>query len=36
MSFLRHAGIYRSDVARKTFTTWGGDPPPVGGPRPQS
>ncbi len=28
MSFLRHTGIYWSDVVRKTFTTWGGDPPP--------
>ena len=28
MSFLRHAGIYRSDVVNKTITTWGGTPPP--------
>ena len=32
MSFLRHAGIYRSDVVHKTITTWGGAPPPVGRP----
>src|SRR5579862_1780989 len=32
MSFLRHAGIYRSDVVHKTVTTWGGAPPPVGRP----
>src|SRR5579872_3076533 len=32
MSFLRHAGIYRSDVVHKTLTTWGGDPPPDGRP----
>jgi hypothetical protein len=32
MSFLRHAGIYRSDVVHKTITTWGGVPPPVGRP----
>ena len=29
MSFLRHAGIYRSDVILKT---WGGVPPPDGRP----
>jgi hypothetical protein len=29
MSFLRHAGIYRSDAGRKTR---GGAPPPVGRP----
>jgi hypothetical protein len=29
MSFLRHAGIYRSDVDGET---WGGAPPPVGRP----
>ena len=33
MSFLRHAGIYRSDVVQKTLTTWGREPPPVGRPR---
>ena len=32
MSFLRHAGIYRSDVALQTSKTWGGVPPPVGRP----
>src|SRR5437016_4828062 len=32
MSFLRHAGIYRSDVVHKTLTTWGGVPPPDGRP----
>jgi len=32
MSFLRHAGIYRSDVVHKTITTWGGVPPPAGRP----
>ena len=32
MSFLRHAGIYRSDVVHKTITTWGGAPPPEGRP----
>jgi hypothetical protein len=32
MSFLRHAGIYRSDVVHKTITTWGGAPPPDGRP----
>ena len=32
MSFLRHAGIYRSDVVHKTITTWGGAPPPAGRP----
>ena len=32
MSFLRHAGIYRSDVVHKTVTTWGGAPPPDGRP----
>jgi hypothetical protein len=32
MSFLRHAGIYRSDVILKTITTWGGAPPPDGRP----
>ena len=36
MSFLRHTGIYRSDMVNKTFTTWGGVPPPAGRPRPQS
>src|SRR5580704_3446306 len=33
MSFLRHDGIYRSDVAAETATTWGRVPPPVGRPR---
>src|SRR6202041_3435922 len=32
MSFLRHAGIYRSDVVHKTIKTWGGAPPPAGRP----
>ena len=32
MSFLRHAGIYRSDVVHETITTWGGAPPPDGRP----
>src|SRR5580698_5962215 len=33
MSFLMHDGIYRSDVAAETATTWGRVPPPVGRPR---
>jgi hypothetical protein len=32
LRFLRHGGIYRSDVAIKTMVTWGGAPPPVGRP----
>ena len=33
MRFLRHDGIYRSDVFTKTAKTWGRVPPPVGRPR---
>jgi hypothetical protein len=32
MSFLRHAGIYRSDVVNQALKTWSGAPPPVGRP----
>ena len=33
MRFLRHDGIYRSDMVAKTIPTWGRVPPPVGRPR---
>ncbi len=32
MSFLRHAGIYRSDAVYKIITTWSWVPPPDGRP----
>jgi hypothetical protein len=33
MRFLRHGGIYRSDVVTKTSNDWGRLPPPAGRPR---
>ena len=33
MRFLRHDGIYRSDLVAKTIPTWGRVPPPVSRPR---
>src|ERR1700687_5500389 len=33
MRFLRHGGIYRSDVVSKTSKDWGRVPPPDGRPQ---